>query len=266
MPRRRAMSSEHASDVKVSGHRNEEDFAYLTGGRVNQGSHLDKKDVVDVQDRSHSVKAGTWWQIFLYGKERLATNTIFQGLGNLADIMIACIDAYPEAYEEYISDKRAAKLRLQAPMRQLQAELGDTRLFRAFLDKSLFDGGNADYLSFTLGPANRSIGDKLFHIFHKDEVVRALADDIEIRNSKARRPDETNDQKVTFRSKQLRRNIGEVEDRHDSPGHYREMKFRLNAESVYGILESAIPNRVEVSQQLMVYGSAVGRFRPPSSI
>ena len=264
MPRRRAMSSEHASDVKVSGHRNEEDFAYLIGGRVNQGSHLDKKDVVDAQDRSHSVKAGTWWQIFLYGRERLATNTIFQGLGNLADIMIDCIDAFPESFEEYQRDKQAAKHNLQEPMRRLQAELSNPRLFRAFLDKSLFDGGNADYLSFTLGKANRSRGDKVFHIFHKDEVVRALADDIEIRNSKARRPDETDDQKVTFRSKQLRRNIGEVEDRHDSPGHYREMKFRLNAGSVYGILEAAISHRVEVSQQLMVYGGAVGRFSLPS--
>ena len=261
MPRRRAMSSEHASDVKVSGHRNEDDFAFLIGGEVNLGSHQDKKDVIDAQHRSHSVKAGTWWQIFLYGKDRLATNTIFQGLGNLADILIACIDAYPATYEDYQRNKQAAKLRLQEPMRRLQAELSNERLFRAFLDKSLFDGGNADYLSFTLGPANRSRDDKEFHIFHKDEVVRALSDDIVVRNSKARRSSEMDDQKVTFRSKLLQRNIGEVEDRHDSVIHYREMKFRLNARNVYGILKNAIPSSVDLTSQLLVYGNAAARFR-----
>ena len=255
------MSSEHASDVKVSGHRNEDDFAYLIGGEVNLGSHQDKKDVIDAQHRSHSVKAGTWWQVFLYGRERLATNTIFQGLGELADIMIACIDAYPVSYEDYQRDKLTAKQRLQEPMRRLQAELSNERPFRAFLDKSLFDGGNADYLSFTLGPANRSRDDKVFHIFHKDEVVNALANDIEVLNSRARNRNQMNDQKVTFRSQLLGRNIGEVEDRHDSQRHYREMKFRLNAGNVYRILKDAIPRSVDLTNQLVLHGNAAARFR-----
>lgn len=264
MPRRRAMTSAHASDVKVSGHRNEDDFAFLIGGQVNLGSHLDKKDVIDSQHRSHSVKAGTWWQIFLYGRERLATNTILRGLGELSDILVNCVDAYPISYEDYQRDKQPAKLRLQEPMRRLQAELSNPRLFMAFLDKSLFDGGNADYLSFTLGPANRSRKDKKFHVFSKNDVVDALADDIEVLNSRARRADQMDAQKVTFRSRRYQRNIGEVEDRHDSPVHYREMKFRLKAKDVYGILESAISHRSEVSRQLVVYGNAVGKFRIPS--
>ncbi len=264
MPRRRAMSSEHASDVKVSGHRNEEDFAFLIGGEINQGSHIDKKDVIDAQHRFHSVKAGTWWQVFLYGRERLRTNTIFQGLGNLADIMIACLDAYPETYENYLNDKATAKLKLQPQMRRLRDELDNPRLFRAFLEKSLFDGGNADYLSITLGAANRPRSDKVFHIFHKSDVVEALAQDVMLKNSQKRRAGQWDDQKVTFWSRHHRRNIGELEDRHDSRIHYKEMKFRLNAESVFRILNSATPTHNQVAPQVTVYGNAIRMFRLPN--
>jgi len=59
------MATTHASEVKVAGHRNERGFASLIGGQVNLGARADKKDVIDGQHRSHSVKAGTWWQIFL---------------------------------------------------------------------------------------------------------------------------------------------------------------------------------------------------------
>ena len=263
MPRRRAMSSAHASEVKLSGHRNEEDFAQLIGGQVNQGSHLDKKDVIDGQHRSHSVKAGTWWQIFLYGRERLATNTILQGLGDVADIMIACLDAYPATYAQYAADKETAKRNLQPQMRRLKDELADARTFRAFLDKSLFDGGNADYLSAFLGPASRNPGEKVFHIFHKTDVVDALSQDITPLNSKSRRAGQMDDQKVTFHSAQHGKNIGELEDRHDSPVHYREMKFRLNAGNVYDILERAVSTRSQIAPQLITYGRAVRMFRLP---
>ena len=45
--RRRAMTSGHAREVKVSGHINEHHFAELIGGAVNKGTQTDKKDVVD---------------------------------------------------------------------------------------------------------------------------------------------------------------------------------------------------------------------------
>ena len=261
MPRRRAMSSRHASEVKVAGHQNEEHFATLIGGQVNLGSHLDKKDVIDKQHRFHSVKAGTWWQIFLYGRERLRTNTIFQGLGNLADAMIACIDAYPDTYEDYVNDKDTAKLNLQPRMRQLRSELDNPQLFRAFLDKSLFDGGNSDYLSATIGPAKRGIDEKHFHVFHKSDVVEMLAQDIEIRNSKKRRAGQWDDQKVVFRSRLHSRNIGELEDRHDSRIHYKEMKFRLHAKSVFEVLASATSNHSRIAPQISVYGQAIRLFK-----
>lgn len=263
MAKRRAMSSAHASEVKTAGHRNEVDFATLIGGQVQMGSHTDKKDVIDRRHGSHSVKAGTWWQIFLYGRERLRTDAIFQGLGQVADIMIACLDAFPPARAGYLRDKVSAKQRLQPEMQKLLAELQNPKIFRAFLDKALFDGGNADYLSVFPGRANTPAASKHFHVFHKDDVVNSLLADVTLQNSKARRAGEMDAQKVTFRSDILGRNIGEIEVRTDSDVHYREMKFRVHAESVMQILTSEISESSQLHSQLTTYGRAVKSFRLP---
>ena len=263
MAKRRAMSSAHASEVKTAGHRNEVDFATLIGGEVQQGSHTDKKDVIDRQHRSHSVKAGTWWQIFLYGRQRLRTDAIFQGLGRVADIMIDCLDAFPPNRANYLADKVSAKQKLQLEMRKLLAELQDPRIFRAFLDKALFDGGNAQYLSIFPGPAKTQADSKHFHIFHKDDVVDALAADVTLQNSKARRAGQMDAQKVTFRSALLQRDIGEIEVRTDSDTHYREMKFRLNSELVIQILTKLISESSELNPQLTTHGRALRSFKLP---
>ena len=255
------MSSAHASEVKTAGHRNELDFATLIGGEVQRGSHTDKKDVIDRQHRSHSVKSGTWWQIFLYGRERLRTDAIFQGLGRVADIMIDCLDAFPLDRADYLRDKASVKQRLQPEMRKLLAEMQVPKIFKAFLDKALFDGGNAQYLSIFPGPAKTQADSKHFHIFHKDDVVDALAADVTLQNSKARRAGQMDAQKVTFRSAFLQRDIGEIEVRTDSDTHYREMKFRLNSELVIQILTKLISESSELNPQLTTYGRAVRLFR-----
>ena len=69
------------------------------------------------------------------------------------------------------------------------------------------------------------------------------------------------DQKVTFRSAHHGRNIGEIEDRHDSDKHYREMKFRLNARSVFEILAEHISDTALARPQVTTYGEAVRLFR-----
>ena len=261
MHARRAMTPDQACEVKIAGHLNEYDFAELIGGEVNLGAHTDKKDVIDRQHRSHSVKAGVWWQIFLYSRERLKTNTIFQGIGNVANIMVDCIDAYPPKFQDYKAEKLQAKAKLQPQMQRLLAELQQSKIFNVFLNKALFDGGNADYLSIFPGKAKVDKSKKTFHIFHKDEVVSTLASDVTLRNSKARNTREMDDQKVTFLSTLHRKNIGEIEDRHDSPIHYREMKFRLHAESVFKILTNNIKEKEQARPQVYTYGKAVRLFR-----
>ena len=261
---KRAMSSADASEKKLSGHINEKHFAALIGGQVNKGSQAAKKDVIDKNHRSHSVKAGTWWQIFLYGKDRLIKNTIFQGLGDIADIMIACIDSYPAKYDDYQKNKTKAKRKLQPNMRRLLQELQKPKMLPSLLDKGLFDAGNVDFLSMHIGPSKDPKGKKKFHVFHKDDVVKAIAADVTLRNSKALKSGDMDDLKVTLLSTLHGKNIGEIEDRHDSATHYREIKFRLKAELVYDILNNYIMDNYETGKstgtpfpQVTTYGKAV---------
>lgn len=257
---RRAMTSEQASLKKISGHVNEYDFAELIGGKVNLGTHTDKKDVIDQQHRSHSVKGGTWWQIFLYARSRLLHNTIFRGIGNLADIMIQCIDAFPEDRSDYLENKRDAKIRLQEPMRLLKQEIEKPNIFPALLEKSIFNGGEVNYLSIL--PYNLAntlpINEKHFHVFSQSDVVSLLSTHLEIQNSKARGRGQMDDQKVIFRFDN--KNLGEIEIRTDSNQHYKEIKWRVHAPSIFRILVAQLESATKGNQQISVYGRARRTF------
>ncbi len=241
---------------KISGHVNEYDFAEIIGGEVNLGAPTDKKDVIDQQHRSHSVKGGTWWQVFLYARSRLSNNTILMGIGDLADIMIQCLDAFPESRAEYLADRMAAKIRLQEPMRRLKMEMEKPNIFPALLNKSFFNGGEVNYLSVLPSDLSNTlpIDQKHFHVFDQRDVVRLLTDHLEIRNSKARNRTQMDDQKVIFRYDN--RNVGEIEIRTDSDRHYREIKWRMNAPSIFKILAAHLDSDSQSYKQVAVYGRA----------
>ena len=54
--KKRAMSAEKASKVKKRGHYIEHVFAEKINGRVQKGDQKSKKDVIDLNDNTHSVK------------------------------------------------------------------------------------------------------------------------------------------------------------------------------------------------------------------
>ncbi len=146
--------------------------------------------------------------------------------------------------------------------RKLKKELSNENILSAFLDKGLFDGGNAKYLSIFIGDTNKTdINDKVFHVFHKDDGINNLTANIAVNNSKARNEHQMDDQKVIFFSNLNGKNIGEIEDRRDSAQHYRAMKFRLHTESTYSILHQTIEIRKRLCRQLIVYGKAVKTFK-----
>lgn len=88
-----------------------------------------------------------------------------------------------------------------------------------------------------------------------------ITEPIELRNSKARHAGQYDDQKVTFYSALNKRTIGEIEDRHDSATHYRQMKFRLNAKGVIDVLTTQYPNPQEVRPQVLTHGKAMRMFK-----
>ena len=184
-------------------------------------------------------------------------------VGNLSDILVGCIDAFPPSREEYDADKVAAKSRLQPNMRRLAQELKEhPNIFRALISKAFFDAGQVDYLSVL--PSNikteESHKKKCFFIFWHGDVVRVLASQLDIQNSKARRSGQMDDLKVIFRYDN--KNAGEIEVRVDSDVHYREVKWRMDAKAVLPMLLSELECK-KITTQIMACGQAINNFSIP---
>lgn len=250
------MSSEMASFKKLSGHETERYFAEIIGGEVNLGSQQAKKDVIDKSHRSHSVKGGKWWQIFLYRKSHWENNTVFKGLGNISKIMIECLDVFPNQRSDYIKNKNKYKKCLATPMKNLLNELSKPHIFPAFLSKAIFNDGEVDYLTI-----KREKQD--FHIFEKNDVLKILSKELILKNSMARNSTQHDCQKVLFKIKQDNdkiKNIGEIEVRNDSDTHYLEMKCRFDGGLIFALFSKSIKPQKEKRPHLIAYGRAVKQF------
>lgn len=262
--RKRAMTTEAARAVKKGGHLNEEHYAELIGGHVQRGDKRGKKDVIDDQDNAHSVKAGTWWQVFLYAEDRLQTNTIFQAIGNVAKLMVDCLQSFPADRADYLRDKQKYKDALRPAMRALKAELQQSAILQATLDKGFFDAGAVTYLAIWNGRGDADKERKHYHVFHKDDVTSVLVRCLQVANSKGDYRGQTPEQKVVLFSPLHGKQVGEMEVRHDSGKHYREMKFRLNGPSTLSILRTTLEGH-PWGPQVTLHGKAQKTFKrtPP---
>lgn len=218
--KKRAMFHQQASYVKLQGHKDAKEFAELLGiGKEFKSDPQAKKDVIDSEGYSYSVKSGNKkWQIFLYSKSRFEKDFTFKGMNGVGDLLLKCIESFPEKRSDYIRNKIFYKNQLQEPMKQLCEKLKEKRLLAAFLDKSMFNSGEVNFLVVK--------DENIFHIFMNEDVVNTLTDNIEVENSKARVEGQVDNQKVVFKLEG--KTIGEIEMRNESDIHYREVKFWLS--------------------------------------
>lgn len=252
MAKKKAMTSEKASYVKRKGHADAREFAQVLGiGKEYRSEPQAKKDVIDLEGRSYSVKSGEKkWQIFLYGRTRFETNYTFKGMNGLGDLFLRCIDTFPEMREEYLKNKKLFKERLQAPMRELCRKLKEERLLAAFIDKSMFNSGEVDFLVIK--------NERIFHVFWGRDVVEILKRCFEVENSKARGKNQFDDQKVIFRVSG--KTYGEIEMRNDSEVHYREIKFWLDKKLIFSLLQSQINKTQNLNRRIILYGKAINKL------
>jgi len=252
MAKKKAMSSEKASYVKKKGHEDAREFAELLGiGKEFKSDPTAKKDVIDFEGHSYSVKSGEKkWQIFLYGKTRFIKDYTFKGMNGIGDLFIKCMDSFPESREEYLKNKDVYKKKLQKPMRELCNKLNEKRLLKAFIDKAMFNSGEVDYLVIKDG--------EKFHVFWSRDVVEVLSNNYEVENSKARMKNQFDDQKVIF--KVAGRTHGEIEMRNDSEIHYREIKFWLDKKLTFNLLKNEIKKNIDINQKITLYGSAIKKL------
>lgn len=252
MGKKRAMSSEKASQVKRKGHLDANEFAELIGiGKEYKSDPRAKKDVIDTEGMSYSVKSGEKkWQIFLYGKTRFETDATFGGLNGLGRLFLECINSFPESREEYLKSKLYYKKNLQKPIRELSQKLSRKELLAAFLEKSIFNSGEVDFLV---------IKDKNeFHIFYNKDVIRVLTERYIIETSKAKTLNQVDDQKVLF--KVDGKTHGEIEMRNDSEVHYREVKFWLSKKHTMELLKKDVKPVKKLIERIYVYGKAIKKL------
>jgi hypothetical protein len=246
------MTSQKASYVKRKGHADAREFAELLGiGKEYKSEPQAKKDVIDSEGHSYSVKSGEKkWQIFLYGKTRFETDYTFRGMNGLGDLFLQCINSFPENRAEYLRNKDKYKRELQHPMRELCKKLKERRLLAAFIDKAMFNSGEVDFLVIK--------EQEMFHIFWSREVVEILVNNYVVENSKARIKNQVDDQKVIC--KVSGKTYGEIEMRNDSEIHYREIKFWLDKKLTFNLLKSQIGKTQNLTNKIIIYGNAIKRL------
>ena len=252
MNARRASTSEQARAYRQRGHDNALLFALSIGlDKDYRRDRKAKKDVIDPAGDAHSVKSGgKKWQVFLYSRKRFLEDDGFQALNGVGPLLVHCIDAFPPRYSDYADNKEPAKLRLQAPMRELKDRFQRKALLRAFLRKSVFNGAEVQYLTV--------LRDSKFCVYWSDDVVAAMANAFEVVNSTARAAGQFDDQKVLFRRDGL--NVGELEMRNSGPTHYAEVLFNMNRKPCLRLLDDAELATVNWSSEVRLYGRAAATF------
>jgi len=251
--KKRGLSSEDARKVRQKGHDDALEFALLIG--LNSDYNNDrtaKKDVIDPSGDAHSLKSGEKkWQIFLYGRTRFTEDDLFQTMNGIGQLLVECIDAFPESFNDYVSDKLSAKEACRIPMRKLKDLLQDKRRVKSFINKAMFNGGEVNYLTVR--------HNDLYHIFLNKDVVDIFATSINVENSKAFSKNQVPEQKVIFKYQNI--NLAELEMRNDSAIHYRQIRFNMLKQRMMKLLFDNFSNRKkQFNSKVFVYGNATKKF------
>ena len=249
---KRALTTEMARIIRQRGHNDATEFALAIG--LIHGYKNDiraKKDVIDPSGDAHSVKSGNKkWQIFLYGQTRFQSDDAFTVMNGLGALLLQCINSFPQTFAEYEKNKDSAKERLRIPMKQIAEKLQDKSRLRAFLNKSLFNGGEVNYLTIK--------HEEKFHVFLNKDVIDIFGNNLEVCNSRAITLNQKPEQKVLLRYNGI--NLGELEMRNESTTHYREIRFNMIKPKVMSLLFVNIPKTGEYNNLVYVYGNASKTF------
>ena len=248
----RASSSEEARRYRKQGHDDALRFAQLIGLEADyKNDPKAKKDVIDLSGDAHSVKGGVKkWQIFLYGLNRFTTDNIFGAMNGMGQLLVECINSFPVDFEEYHSNKSVYKEKLQPHMIALAEKMKDKTRLRAFLSKSMFNGGEVDYLTVLEG--------NKYHIFWGKQIVDVFSEELEVGNSIARTDNQMSFQKVIMKYKG--NNLAEIEMRNDSVVHYREIRFNMVKPKAMELIFDKITDFREFNNEVIVYGEAIKKF------
>ena len=250
--KKRAMTSGKARQVRAKGHADAKLFAKsIDLADDYQNDPKAKKDVIDKKGDSHSVKSGDgYWQIFLYSLRRFENDNAFKAMNGIGQIMIDCIKAIPKDKNHYQNNKSYYKQEISKNMIRLKDKLLEKYRLEAFLEKSIFNSGEVNYL--TIKHLDK------FHVFLNRDVIDVFSKNFMVSNSSSVKGSIPN-QKVIF--KLDNKNCGEIEMRNGEKYHHKEMKFRLHKVAITELLISTFNvNKQNFNDQVIVYGNAIKKF------
>ena len=104
-------------------------------------------------------------------------------MNGIGQLLVACIEAFPERFEDYVQNKSEAKERCRVPMRRLKEALQEKRRVRAFINKAMFNGGEVNYLTVR--------DEDKYHVFLNKDVVHVFAEAVSVENSQAKNQNQT---------------------------------------------------------------------------
>ena len=286
--RRRAPSSATSSEKKKSGHRSEDEYATLIGGRTLSGTQ--KSDVIDRYETFHSVKSQKKWQIFLYGYERISKSSHL-------NILKPCLDSFNSDAELYFQDREKciefkedyikkygrekakelqnldvkknmtnnsyieSKEKLSLATENVCKKLQDKSYLEDFLQEAIFNSNEVQYLAIR---DDTFAKDGRFKVFSRKDVIDTLTKRLSPSTSKAGLvPEDYNvaKQKTLLCYKKLDgkdKNIIEIEIRNDSDTHYRQVRFNMYSKDTLSILiEELGESSIRIfNNRVWFYGSA----------
>ena len=245
-------TSEDARMYRQRGHNDAQEFAFAVGMKDSyKNDQAAKKDVADPSFDTHSVKSGKKkWQIFLYSRGRFAGDVGWAVMNGIGATLLECIDSFPATFDEYQRDKMPAKQRLRIAMVKLKEKLQDKVRLRAFLNKSMFNGGEVEYL--TVKEKEK------FHVFHRNDILDSLCNNLEVCNSRAISAGQVPEQKTLLKYNGI--TLGEVEMRNDRPYHYKEIRFNMLKPVAMALFFGKIKKEADYNKYVSVYGFAAKRF------
>ena len=248
----RGSSPKKASKVKLAGHKAEKDFAELIGNPDGVISGQGKADVVDKNGDNHTVKsAKKKWQIFLYNRENFER---WLHMNGVRELLLKCIDAFPDEYITYAADKKKYKEELRDPMRKLKDKLSDPKTLKLFLSKSMFNDEECKYL--TVLQAGK------FHVFHKDDVLEIMCKNLTVKNAKGVTGFPPGEQKVLL---MYNTNVGEVEMRNEltksgAVKKYKLIRFNMYQPRILMLLFDHYERCSPYNEKIIKHGKAIETF------
>ena len=224
MTKKKAMSSEKASQVKKDGHKNEDDFSLLVGGKKITGTG--KKDCL-VNGKQYSLKKiCKRIQFALYTKN----SEYWKKTDEIHKACLECLNVYPLSFKEYTTDKHNIKLKMGEQMINLKTLLEDKENLKQLLN-FFIRNYVIDYIGFEFTAYHK--------IYDAITFIDYLSKNLIVENSKKRKNGEYDNQKVILKASldgKLPVNIIELEIRNSSEKHYCEFLCVCNRDKLVKLI------------------------------